>query len=82
MKNNKVYVVAVTIEGGKKLYFVKETHETVECLGKRLMSVVKGVFSRDVKDAKKYLVKEQAEWTASYFDDASVDTITEVERLK
>lgn len=82
MKNNKVYVVAVTIEGGKKLYFVKETHENVEVEGNRLMSVVKGVFSMDVKDAKKYLSKEHAEWTASYFDNASVETITEVERLK
>lgn len=84
MANNKkrVYVVSVKLQEGRKLYFVREEMDTTKAIDIVLMSASKGIFSFDLKDAKKFLDYNQALWTASYFGGAGVESIKEGERLK
>ena len=77
---HKVYVVSIQHEGNK-LYYVKQhsriTHEDGAVLNEPL-----GIFSHDLLDARKYTDKAQAEWIASYFEEAHIEMISSAEQLK
>ena len=77
----KTFVVSIKTEEGR-LYFVRESSRKIELLGEELLSEPMGIFSHDLKDAKKFETEEQAQNTASYFDGAEVEIIKEGERLK
>ena len=67
-----VFVVSL-IEAGQKVYFVREEITPIE---------IKGYFSIDLVQAKKFINKEVAEIIASAYKGAGVECIKEGERLK
>lgn len=77
----RVYVVTIKTNEDR-LYYVRESSRKIEILGQELLSEPMGIFSHDLKDAKKFETEEQAKNTASYFDNAQVEIIKEGERLK
>lgn len=77
----KVYIVSIKGEDGRKLYFCRSQSRFIKD-GDMVLNEPIGIFSPDLKDAKKYLDKFRAEWTASYFDGAGVECIKSGERLK
>lgn len=83
MPRNKkgVYIVSLIAEDGRKLYYMRQQCQLIE-EGGQVLSEPLGVFSYDLIDAKKYIDRSGAEWTASFFDGAGVEFIKEGERLK
>lgn len=82
MANNKKRVYVVTLhERDKKLYYERQ-HARIVQEGDLVANEPIGVFTPDLIDAKKFLDRSQAEWCASYFEGAGVESIKEGERLK
>ena len=79
--SKRVFAVSVLLEG-ERLYFVRNSSRSIEIIGEQVLSEPVGIFSHDVKDAKKFETKEQAEYCASYFDNSQIEIIKEGERLK
>lgn len=77
---NKIFVVALIYEG-VKVYFVRGDQKPF-LEGSILMSEPCGFFHPDIKQAKKFMTKEQADYCASYFEGAHVEIISSAERLK
>ena len=77
---NKIFVVALTYEG-VKVYFVRGSQKPF-LEGSILMSEPCGFFHPDIKQAKKFMTREQADYCASYFEGAHVEIISSAERLK
>ena len=77
---NKIFVVALIYEG-VKVYFVRGGQKPF-LEGSILMSEPCGFFHPNIKDAKKFTSRDQAEYCASYFEGAGVEVIASAERLK
>lgn len=76
-----VYVVSCIGEDGRILYYVRQKSSFYE-EGNMVVNEPIGIFSTNLADARKFTDRAQAEWTASYFEDARVEMIKQGEKLK
>lgn len=77
---NKIFVVSLIFEG-VKVYFVRGSQKQF-LEGSILMSEPCGFFHPDIKQAKKFRSRDQANYCASYFEGAHIEVISSAERLK
>lgn len=76
-----VFVVSYVGEDGRILYFVRQQSRIIQ-EGDMVKNEPLGIFSPNLPDARKFTDRVDAEWTASYFDNARVEKIKQGERLK
>ena len=81
MKNNKVYVVSLTLEGVKH-YFEHEEMGLLDPSTHKTIKKPMGYFTTDLKLAKKFLERWWAEAVSAGYEGSHVEVIKEGERLK
>ena len=81
MNNKRVYVIVLKFDG-VPCYFMKQEVGMLDPKTHGVLKQPQGFFSADLKDARKFLDKWQAEIVASGYDGADVECIKTGERLK
>lgn len=81
MKTNKVYVVSLTLEGVKH-YFEHEEMGLLDLSTHKTIKKPMGYFTTDLKLAKKFLERWQAEAVSAGYSGTHVEKIGDGERLK
>ena len=77
----RVYVITVMINA-KKHYFEHEEMGLLDPSTHKTIRKPMGYFSTDLKDAKKFVERWQAEAVSAGYDESRVETIKEGEVLK
>ena len=78
----KIFVIVWINEEGQRLYFEHEECGLLDPTTKTTIREARGYFSPDVKDARKFGDRWQAEFISSSYSGAHVEKITDGERLK
>lgn len=78
---NRVYVITILING-KTHYFEHEVVGLLDASTHKTIRKPTGYFSTDVRDAKKFLERWQAEAVSAGYEGSHVETIKQTERLK
>ena len=78
----KYFVIVWINEEGQRLYFEHEECGLLDPTTKTTIREARGYFSPDVRDARKFGDKWQAEFVSSSYSGAHVERLADGERLK
>ena len=79
---NKFFVIVWINRKGQKFYFEREECGLLDPTTHATIREARGYFSPDVKDARKFGDKWQAEFVSSAYSNTHIERLTDGERLK
>ena len=77
----KVFIISLLFDGIKH-YFVREQAGMLSLDGKEIIKQPEGFFSPDVRHAKKFIDRSQAELVSAAYKGSKVEVLKEGEKLK
>lgn len=77
----KVFIISLLFDGVKH-YFVRENMGMLSRDGKEVLKQPEGFFSPDVRHARKFLDRSQAELVSAAYKGSKVEVLKEGEKLK